>query len=526
MEFLAKIRRGFSIKWRMMLLSSAVVFVTVLFLSTIALNQFQTVLLEKTLDVCRNLSTSISNIAREELLINEIFDATRSAVSRLRGGRTDGGGANEAVTALTSSYVINVDGRIVAHTDEARIGDHAPAADRQYYGSIKKLTYREVKTKQGAVLRFAYPIFIYYRERPLRVGTGVFEFDQKAIYQPIDDMRRSTILVAAALVLGSLLATFVLSLRLSRPIERLADAVAKIADGDLGFQVNISTGGEIGQLARHFNEMSSELKLAEEHRKENEVIKLQQAAISRELEIAQGIQLAVLPRDGDIGPYQFMGHMETADEVGGDYYDCIEVTFGKKKHFWFFVGDVSGHGLQAGLTMLMAQTAIQTAVELRPDLTPAQSVSAINRVLYDNIARLKERKYMTATFFRADTRGRFLAAGLHQDILVYRGRTKKVEQFSSDGMWLGVEEDIEELTSDISFQLNAGDLLFLYTDGITEAINANGEMFGDERVVALLERYGSLDLQTLKNNLLDDLYGHMGQIPTRDDITFAMIRRA
>ncbi len=508
-----------------MLLSSAVVFVTVAFLSTIALDRFQTVVLEKTLDVCRNLSANIANVAREELLINEIFDATRTAVSQLRRVDRPDGRGDQVVTGLLNTYVINIDGRIIAHTTEGRIGLEASAQEASGYRALTRLTHQEVQLSGVPVLRFAYPIFIHYQGRPLRVGTGVFEFDRRQIYGPIAEMRQRTIQVALVLLVAALAVSFALSLRLSRPITRLADAVEQIARGDLGVQVNIHTGGEIGQLANHFNEMSLRLQEAEKHRQENERIKLQQAGIQRELEIAKGIQLAVLPPDGEVGPYRFMGFMQAADEVGGDYYDCIEVIEKKKSHYWFFVGDVSGHGLQSGLTMLMAQTAIQSALELRPDLTPAESVAAVNRVLFGNINRLRERKYMTASFFRGDEKGRFLTAGLHQDILIYRGRSKKVERFASDGMWLGVEEDIEAITSDVSFQLHAGDLLFLFTDGITEAVNAAGEMFGEERLVEVLQRYGNYDLESLKNNLLDDLYGHMGETPARDDITFAMIRR-
>ena len=526
MGLLARMRRGFSIKWRIMLLTSGVVFITVAFLSTIALDRFQTVVLEKTLDVCRNLSANIANVAREELLINEIFDATRTAVRQLHRTERPDGQEQHVVTGLLNSYVISIDSRIVAHTDEAKIGTEALRADAARYRATGRLTHQEITLDGIPVVRFAYPIFIYYQGKPIRVGTGVFEFDRREMDRPIAEMRSRIILAALILLLAALLVSFGLSMRLTRPIASLAAAVEQVAEGDLGIQVDIRTGGEIGQLAAHFNDMSSKLAEAEIHRQEHERVKLQQAGITRELEIAKGIQLAVLPRDGLFGPYTFIGYMQTAEEVGGDYYDCIEVKHGKKSHYWFFVGDVSGHGLQSGLTMLMAQTAIQSALELRPDLTPAQSVTAVNRVLYANINRLKERKYMTASFFRADESGRFLTAGLHQDILVYRARRKVVERIPSDGMWLGVEEDIESVTKDSSFKLGAGDVLFLFTDGITEAVNATGDMFGDERLIEVIERYGHLDVQTLKNNLLDDLYGHMGTVPTRDDITFAVIRRA
>ncbi len=504
------------IKYKLILLTSGVVFVSVTILSYIVFQQFRTVLLEKTISVCANLSTNISNFAKEELLINEIFDGTRNAINLMRKNRVEG---------LRNTYVINLDGRIVAHTAADMVGKRANAEDLKFYSRLWKLAFTEINLEGRPTLRFAYPIFIVYRNEPLRVGTGVFEFDKNEIYKPVDDMLNYVVVTSLILIISIVLLTLYLSTRLSRPIEEVAHTASIIAQGNLGTQVKVDAGGEIGQLAQRINDMSAKLLEAEERRREMEDIKVQQAAIGRELEIAHGIQIAVLPLNQEIGPYSFLGFMETADEVGGDYYDCIRIKQDKQEHYWFFIGDVSGHGLQSGLTMLMAQTAIQSIMEVGKNLDPASAFVSVNRVLYANLNRLRENKYMTASFYRADARGNFLMAGLHLDTLVHRAKTGEVEIIPSDGMWLGIEEDVDQWINNGKFKLSKDDTILLYTDGITEAVDRRGGMFDDERLIESFRKYGDLSLDQIQHNLLDDLLAHMDGAERRDDITFALIRR-
>ncbi|MBI3394441.1 MAG: SpoIIE family protein phosphatase, partial [Spirochaetia bacterium] len=288
--------------------------------------------------------------------------------------------------------------------------------------------------------------------------------------------------------------------------------------GNLGVTVEIETGGEIGELAAVFNEMSHSLKEAEGQ-------KIQQAAAARELEMARNIQTSVLPKDGVTGPYAFMGYMETATEVGGDYYDLIEITKGGKRYWWFLIGDVCGHGLQAGITMLMAQTAFQAAMEIKPDLKPDEAFVYVNKVLFANVKHLKENRYMTATFFRADASGRIEMAGLHQDVLIFRKKKRRVEIIESAGLWLALEPDIRKETRNTKFHLDPGDLLFLFTDGITEAMDSASNLFGQDRLIEVLEEHGQGDLDQLRTSVVNAIKAHQKGRRPHDDITFAMIRR-
>ncbi|MCB1172053.1 MAG: SpoIIE family protein phosphatase, partial [Leptospiraceae bacterium] len=351
-----------------------------------------------------------------------------------------------------------------------------------------------------------------------RVGTGIFEFDREQIYAPVITMRRYVLVLSLVILVFAFGVSWLLAQRMSRPIEKLTEAATKISQGDLGIQLSTIPGGEIGQLSRIFNDMSQSLQ-------QMEIMRSSQAALSRELEIARGIQLAVLPANGNLGPYDFHGYMQTADAVGGDYYDCIHLKYKRKDYWWCIIGDVSGHGLPSGLIMLMAQTAIRTVLELSPGLTPDEAFVVVNQVLYDNIQRLHENKYMTATFYRLDSSGQVLYAGLHLDTILYRKKSAQLEIRDSRGMWLGIESDIK---SDIKLdrcKLNKGDMLLLYTDGIIEAFNQEKEMYSEDRLLAIMNTYGDQPLAELQNNLVQDLEQFCNGRQFQDDVSFAMIRR-
>jgi len=513
MGLISSIRGRLKIRVRLMFLTSAIVFFSVFILSLVVILQYQKLLIEKTLDVCRNLSINLADQAREELLLSEdVYAGTRQALLSVQKSRIEG---------LLGSYVVSQKkksadyGKIVAHTDEAEIGRQVSPADLAYFNSITELAF----TETGGKIQFAFPLFVNVpRGAPIRLGAAVFEFDSKIIYQPVEKVRNSILIVSLFLMMAALLLAYMLSARLSLPIERLARAASEIAEGRLGVTVEITTAGEIGQLGQTFNNMSERLKASEK-------IRAEQAAMKRELEIARNIQIAVLPPNGAIGPYSFRGFMQTADEVGGDYYDCREVKNGSKSNYWFFIGDVSGHGLRAGLTMLMAQTAIQSAMEVSSTLDPQQAFLHVNEVLYENIRRLKERKYMTATFLRADASGDFTAAGLHQDVLIYRASKKKVETIETGGFWLGVDHGIAKDLTRLRLKLGRGDILFLFTDGLVESMNGSKDMFGQSRVVDLLRRYGDHDLAEIERKMVGDLREFCEGLAPADDITFAMVRR-
>ena len=249
-------------------------------------------------------------------------------------------------------------------------------------------------------------------------------------------------------------------------------------------------------------------------------------ALWGEMELAKKIQTVLLPIKPTIPGYELSVYMNPAAEVGGDYYDIINAG----GLYWVVIGDVSGHGVPAGLIMMMVQTAINVTIARNPDIQPSDLLTTINKTITKNIARISDDKYMTITVLAAYQEGKFRFSGLHLDILVFRASRKIVERFHTDGMWIGLHDDIQGMMKDNTLLLEIGDTLLLYTDGITEAWKAGSikdkrdpetDMFGPDRLVSILERMGSSPPDEIKNAIIKELKGFV----CHDDVTMVLLKR-
>lgn len=241
------------------------------------------------------------------------------------------------------------------------------------------------------------------------------------------------------------------------------------------------------------------------------------AEIWGEMELARKIQTVLLPERPAMEGYDVIASLDPADEVGGDYYDVISAG----GYQWIVIGDVSGHGVSAGLVMMMVQTAIHTVLLENPGVPPSELLTTINRTLYQNINKMHEAKHMTIVVLAGGTNGDFVFSGLHEDILVWRAETGRVESIETDGMWIGMEPDIAPLLSNDRLTLDSGDCMVLFTDGITEARGADGTLFGDDRLVALLEASGSRSVAEIHAKVMDALTAY----EKPDDVTLVIVKR-
>jgi serine phosphatase RsbU (regulator of sigma subunit) len=241
--------------------------------------------------------------------------------------------------------------------------------------------------------------------------------------------------------------------------------------------------------------------------------------LTAELEIARRIQTSLLPTTLDVPGLEIAARMETFTEVGGDYYDVIPVDGGA----WLGIGDVSGHGLTAGLSMLMLQSAVGAAVRCRPDAPPSEIIAHVNRLLLDNVRnRLRRDDYATFSLVRYHGDGTVLVAGAHEDLVVLRAATNRVELYAPEGTWLGLS-DAPPAKQDLPLQLDAGDVLLLLTDGATEARNERGQMLGIERVCELLQQAADRPVEAICTALWEgiDAWTH----ERMDDVTLVVARR-
>ncbi|MCP4134815.1 MAG: SpoIIE family protein phosphatase, partial [bacterium] len=276
---------------------------------------------------------------------------------------------------------------------------------------------------------------------------------------------------------------FILSSRFSRAFDIVEIQSEELKD------LNIN-------LENKVEERTEELKAAnEEMLAANESLAEARDALWGEMQLAKKIQTVLLNKEPEISGYTIAVHMTPADDVGGDYYDIINI----KGYDWIVIGDVAGHGVTSGLIMMMAQTAIHATLEQNPELEPSELLTLINRTLVKNINLINNEKYITITVLAAHKNGTFSHSGLHQDIYIYRSGKGTVDVVETDGAWVGLMDEIGSKLKNLQFELNPGDAMLLYTDGIPEAWvkgSVKGErdpatdMFGDKRLIDLLKKSG------------------------------------
>ena len=235
-----------------------------------------------------------------------------------------------------------------------------------------------------------------------------------------------------------------------------------------------------------------------------------------EMQLAKKLQTILLPKAPRMSGFEVACYMKPAESVGGDYYDIIN-TGG---HDWIVIGDVSGHGVSAGLIMMMAQTAITTVLNHNPHVPPHTLLSIINKTISTNIKLLSDDKYMTITVAAVYENNRVVFSGLHQDIFVYRKRSKTIDEIETTGMWIGIVDDVTGMVQDDDFQVAVGDTILLFTDGLTEAKDKAGQMFSAEQLQSVFAGVAHQSTETIKQRLISALADYT----TDDDVTFLAIK--
>ena len=251
----------------------------------------------------------------------------------------------------------------------------------------------------------------------------------------------------------------------------------------------------------------------------------QQSRLATELDVARRIQARIIPADAPLPTLEMASHVRPAQSVGGDYLD----VYRDGERCWFLLGDVTGHGLGAGLVMLMAQSTMSSLLRLRPDISPRELNFFANQVLAGNLARLKERRHLTAVTLLRTAGNRFAVSGSHDSLLIYRAASGAVETHDVNHFPVGLGFAPDLAQTDVGedmLGLDPGDILFMFTDGITEAARGGDPrdgLFGITPLVELLKRHARSPLSQLKLELLDELDRFTGRVYD-DDVTFLALR--
>lgn len=408
------------------------------------------------------------------------------------------------------SVVVLMGGVPIAASFPAEIRRPADADLQNALGSIPTdASPAEVTLGDARFLAIASAFPGYHGERPLRY----------VLLRSLDralELRRALsrilYLVLAGATVVALAIGLELSRRLSRPLDELVKFTTSIGKGDLRTHADVSGPLEVRALGDAMNRMVVEI--AEGRSK-----LAAQEQLRKELEIAAQIQTSIVPEKIDVPGMQVAARMLPAADVGGDYYDFINVQDG----CWIGVGDVAGHGLTAGLIMMMIQSVVASLTRANPTAKPSSLVSIVNEVMFDNIrSRLKQGEHVTFCLAHYRRDGQVTFAGAHEEIIVCPAGGGPCRRVSTPGTWLGAVHDVARFTSDSELRLQKGDVLVFYTDGITEAMDEEGEQFGIERLCSEIEAAREKTPAQIRDRVLASATSWSKE--QADDITLVVIR--
>ncbi|MEG4801523.1 AAA family ATPase [Microcoleus sp. ARI1-B5] len=255
----------------------------------------------------------------------------------------------------------------------------------------------------------------------------------------------------------------------------------------------------------------------------NDKLKAENIRLSAELEVTKRLQQMILPKQSELDKIkglEIAGYMQPADEVGGDYYDVLTQNDQVK----ISIGDVTGHGLESGVLMIMAQTAVRTLQQMK-ETDPVKFLDVLNRTLYANIERIDSSRNMTLALLDYQDSNLTLS-GQHEEIIVVRtdGNIERIDTMEL-GFPLGLEEDISGFVSQIQVHLNPGDVVVLYTDGITEAVNINRVYYGIERLCQVVKENRHKTVEEIRQAVIDDVRQHIDKQKVFDDITLVVLKQ-
>jgi sigma-B regulation protein RsbU (phosphoserine phosphatase) len=324
------------------------------------------------------------------------------------------------------------------------------------------------------------------------------------------------IIEAMALVAG-----FALAKSLTGSVHALFTGTERVRQGDFTHKIAVRSEDQLGELALSFNSMTASIEDL-----------LRQAAekkrLEEELRIAHEIQMSLLPQ----GPLVMAGLSVTAlcvpaREVGGDYYDFLPLG---DQRVGVLIADVSGKGTSAALYMAELKGLVLSLSEIHT--SPRAMLIALNRIIANH---LDARSFITMTYAVVDLGARSITyARAGHTPLIYvpgscaDGGLRQVQILAPDGMVVGLKLDNGEMFErhlvEETIPLRPGDLYLLFTDGISEAMNAHDDLFGESRLGRLVESHAGLPSEELRERVLREIAAFVGEAPQHDDMTMILLK--
>jgi serine phosphatase RsbU (regulator of sigma subunit) len=449
----------------------------------------------------RRVGYVVVDVPVDSEVFTSLYEATRVKAGSVR--LTPGSSASlPAVTAMSGSSPAGSGG--LFRNSVTMIDVHEWASGEVRRGNIAntftiRALYDKVSAAQSAVIG----------------SSGDVTFSQGILIILVIVAVLFLIIQFVALVMGLALARSITS-----SIHELFMGTERVRHGDFTHRIDIKSNDQLGELAGSFNQMIGSIENL-----------LQTAAekkrLEEELRIARQIQMSLLPRGAlEIPGLSVTALCVPAREVGGDYYDFFPLPQDK---LGVLIADVSGKGTSAALYMAELKGLVLSLSQIYQ--SPRQLLMEVNRIISEN---LDSRSFITMTYAVLDLgSGTMTYARAGHTPLIHRRRrdvdTAGVQVLVPNGMVLGLripgaEEKFAELLEEDRLELDTGDVIVFYTDGITEAMNASSDLFGESRLSRIVEEHGHLESGELRERILREIEAFVGTADQHDDMTMILMK--
>jgi serine phosphatase RsbU (regulator of sigma subunit) len=358
--------------------------------------------------------------------------------------------------------------------------------------------------KSSAPVAFQYrPLQLVRVLTPGRVNTGDVLMTALAVVGLI-----FLIMYAIALLMGLLLARSI-----TRSVHALHRGTERLRQGRFDQPIPVHSRDQLGELAESFNLMSQDIQQLMRESAEKE-------RLEEELRIARRIQMSLLPQGTVTVPHvAIAAACIPATEVGGDYYDLLPLPGDRLA---VLVADVSGKGTSAALYMAELKGLMLSLSRVHE--SPAALLAEANRILSGD---MDARSFITMSYAVLDPRARRMRyARAGHSPLIHRAATGATRLLAPPGLGLGLDggDTFERVLEEMEVPLAAGDVFVFFTDGISEAMNARGELFGEDRLRDLLQQDGVPSSEDLRDRVLEGVRRFVGEAPQHDDMTMVVLR--
>ena len=363
-------------------------------------------------------------------------------------------------------------------------------------------------------VQFGFPVFKFHESiatGALQLGPNGPDMGQLLVTAMVFLAVLFLIIQVSAIFVGLILARSI-----TGSVHELSQGTEHVRQGDFSYKVQVRSRDQLGELADSFNLMTTSIQdlLRESAEKQR---------LEEELRIARDIQMKLLPKDRveaeglSIAPFCL-----PATEVGGDYYDFIPLDDGRLA---LLIADVSGKGTSAALYMAELKGLVLSLSQIYH--SPRKLLVEADKILS---ATLDSRSFITMVYAVIDMNERrmtYARAG-HNAIfhLSPNGGGEKTNVLAPDGMGLALArgELFERVLREDSVELTSGDVFLFFTDGISEAMNTRDELFGEERIRAILEENRELEMDELREKIVDEVFDFAGGAVQHDDMTMVLVK--